>query len=78
MCTVTIINPVTYQFEIYSLHGKNPLSDIVSMLFYNAWLYRYSRPTRIMYNNRSELKKYLKALCKECDLNQYPIIVKNS
>ena len=69
MCTLTIINPITYWFEICSLPGKNLLSDLVSALFYNAWLCRYPRPIRIMCDSGSKFKKHFKALHKEYDLN---------
>ena len=77
MRALIIIDLVTYQFEICSLPGKNPSSDLVSALFYNAWLCRYPRPVRITHDNGSEFKKYFKALYKEYDLNQYPTTVKN-
>ena len=52
-------------------------SEQISTLFYDSWLYRYSRPVQITYDNGSEFKKDFRALCKEYELNEHPTTVKN-
>ena len=77
MRALTIIDPVTYWFEICPIPADDMSSEKISTLFYDACLSRYPRPVRIAYDNGSEFKQDFKALCKEYKKNQYPTTVKD-
>ena len=75
-----IVEIPTFDLEEVELGNSEKIdksSARVIQLFNNTWICRYSRPSRVVFDNGSEFKRYFNPLLKDFDIKPVITLVKN-
>ena len=77
LVAMTMIDPTTGWFEIAEVPYEDLGSARLSLIFNKTWLARYPRPTKIVYDNATNLKKHFKDLILAYGIKPALITAKN-